>query len=71
MFVSVFLNFLYLLFPLMCYFLYMVYSKAAFQEEKHLFLDLAIFTSYYLCIRFGKLPTTYVFNKHSLVNSFV
>lgn len=61
MFVSVFLNFLYLLFPLMCYFLYMVYSKAAFQEEKHLFLDLAIFTSYYLCIRFGKLPTTYVF----------
>ena len=61
MFVSVFLNFLYLLFPLMCYFLYMVYSKAAFQEEKHLFLDLAIFTSYYLCIRFGKLSTTYVF----------
>ena len=61
MFVSVFLNFLYLLFPLMCYFLYMVYSKAAFQEEKHMFLDLAIFTSYYLCIRFGKLPATYVF----------
>lgn len=61
MFVSVFLNFLYLLFPLMCYFLYMVYSKAVFQEEKHLFLDLAIFSSYYLCIRFGDLPIICIF----------
>lgn len=61
MFVSVFLDFIYLLFPLTCYFLYLVYSKATFEEEKHLFLDLAIFSSYYICSRFGDINGTYAF----------
>lgn len=61
MVVSVFLNFIYLLFPLACYFLYLVYSKVSFEEEKYLFLDLAIFSSYYICNRFGDVSLVYTF----------
>ena len=61
MVVSVFLNFIYLLFPLMCYFFYLVYSKVCFENEKYLFLDLAIFSSYYICVRFGELSSYYAF----------
>ncbi len=61
MFVSVFLDFIYLLSPLMCYFLYLVYSKATFEEERCLFLDLAIFSSYYICSRFGDINGTFAF----------
>ena len=69
MFVSVFLNLIYLLFPLTCYFLYLVYSKATFEEEKHLFLDLAIFSSYYICSRFGSFsgPSAFIINIPLLV----
>lgn len=56
MMTSVFLNLIYLLFPLSCYFLYLVYSKATYEKEKMIFLDLALFSSYYLCSRFGELP---------------
>lgn len=61
MVVSVFLDIIYLLFPLLCYFLYLVYSKVSFEEEKFLFLDLAIFSSYYICSRFGDLSVMYGF----------
>lgn len=61
MVISVFLNIIYLLFPLMCYFLYLVYSKVRFEEEKFLFLDLAIFSSYYICSRFGGIPAMFAF----------
>lgn len=61
MVVSVFLDIIYLLFPLMCYFLYLVYSKVSFEEEKLLFLDLAIFSSYYICSRFGDFSVIYGF----------
>ncbi len=61
MVVSVFLNIIYLVFPLMSYFLYLVYSKVRFEEEKFLFLDLAIFSSYYICSRFGDIPAMYAF----------
>lgn len=50
---SVFLNLMYLFFPLCCYFIYLVYSKAVYDKEKLIFLDLSLFSSYYLCSRFG------------------
>ena len=56
MITSVFLNVIYLLFPLSCYFIYLVYSKATFEKEKMIFFDLALFSSFYLCSRFGKIP---------------
>lgn len=56
MITSVFLNLIYLLFPLSCYFIYLVYSKAIYEKEKMIFFDLALFSSFYLCSRFGKLP---------------
>ena len=56
MITSVFLNLIYLLFPLSCYFIYLVYSKATFEKEKMIFFDLALFSSFYLCSRFGKIP---------------
>lgn len=56
MMTSVFLNLIYILFPLSCYFLYLVYSKVTYEKERMIFLDLALFSSYYFCNRFGKLP---------------
>lgn len=50
---SVFLNLIYLLFPLCCYFIYLVYSKAVYEKERLIFLDLSLFSSYYFCSRFG------------------
>lgn len=61
MFTSVFLSLIYLLFPLSVYFLYMVYSKATYEKERLVFFDLALFTSYYLCSKFGKLSITSAF----------
>lgn len=61
MFVSVFSNVIYLLFPLMCYFIYLIYSKVRFEKEKYLFLDLAIFSSYYICSRFEEIPIMFAF----------
>ncbi len=53
MFTSVFLDLVYLFFPISIYFLYLVYSKATYEKEKTIFLDLALFTSYYLCSKFA------------------
>ncbi len=53
---SIFLSLIYLLFPLCCYFLSLVYSKATYEEEKMIFLDLALFSSYYFCSKFGDFP---------------
>lgn len=55
MITSVFLNLIYLFFPLCCYFIYLVYSKAIYEKEKSIFLDLALFSSFYFCGRFGEL----------------
>lgn len=59
MVVAMFLNCIYLLFPFMCYFIYLVYSKTTFEREKLIFLDLAVFSSYYICSRFGNLSLMY------------
>ena len=52
---SVLLNLIYLFFPLLCYFIYIVYSKATYEKEKMIFFDLALFSSFYFCARFGEL----------------
>lgn len=54
MIISVFLNALYLLFPFFCYFFYIIYSRITFEKEKNLFFDLMLFSSYYICSRFGE-----------------
>lgn len=51
---TVFLNLIYLFFPITCYFIYLVYSKIVDTKEKVLFLDLALFSSYYLCFKYGE-----------------
>ena len=58
---SVFLNIIFLFFPLCCYFMYLVYSKTTYEEEKLIFLDLALFSSFYFCSRFGKISFMFVF----------
>lgn len=62
MITPVFLSLIYLFFPLLCYFLYVFYSKTIYEKEKVVFFDLALFSSYYLCSKFGNL---------SLITSFL
>lgn len=61
MITSVFLNVMCLLFPFCCYFIYLIYSKAVYEKEKLIFLDLALFSSFYLCNRFGNLSPSLCF----------
>ena len=61
MITSVFLNMMCLLFPFCCYFIYLIYSKAIYEKEKLIFLDLALFSSFYLCNRFGVLNSDLCF----------
>lgn len=64
MIASVFLNLINLLFPLACYFLYLVYNKATYEKEKMVFFDLALFSSYYLCSKFDEnvIPAVFLIN---------
>lgn len=62
MMTSVFLSLIYLFFPLLCYFVYVFYSKTIYEKEKVVFFDLTLFSSYYLCSKFGNL---------SLITSFL
>ncbi len=57
---SVALNFILFFFPIMCYFLYMLYSKTKLKEENYLFYDLMTITSCYLVSRFG------ILNKYNI-----
>lgn len=57
---SVTLNFILFFFPIMCYFLYMLYSKTKLKEENYLFYDLMTITSCYLVSRFG------ILNKYNI-----
>lgn len=54
MIVSVFLNSVFIFFPFLCYFIYIVYSKVTYEKERMIFLDLALFSSFYFCIRFNE-----------------
>ena len=51
---SVFLNILYLSFPFFIYIFYIIYNKVTFNKEKDLFFDLSLFSSVYMCIKFGE-----------------
>ena len=57
---SVALNFILFFFPIICYFLYMLYSKTKLKEENYLFYDLMTITSCYLVSRFG------ILNKYNI-----
>ncbi len=50
---SIFINLIYLSFPILCYFLYIIYSKSILKEENNIFFDLAIFMSFYLFSKYG------------------
>ena len=53
LFQIVLLNSIYLIFPLILYLLYQVYSKTLVKEKNELFLDIAIISSFYLIIQYG------------------
>ena len=61
MITSVFLSLIYIIFPVLVYFIYMFYSKTIYEKEKLNFLDLALFTSFYLCTKFGDLKPITMF----------
>lgn len=47
-----FLDFIHLSFPIVLYFLYLVYTRALEDKERKIFLDLALISSVYLCYSF-------------------
>lgn len=59
--IPVFLDLIYISFPILCYFIYVVYNKVKYEREKIIFLDLALLSSYYICTKFGNLNHTNVF----------
>lgn len=57
----IFLDILYLIFPLLLYFIYFIYSNTTFTEEKKIFFDLSIISSLYLFYKFGNINIYTVF----------
>lgn len=47
------LNIIYIVFPLLCYLFYISYNETFSKKDNSIFLELALFTSIYLCIKFG------------------
>ena len=47
------LNCIFILFPLLIYLFYIAYNKNVGRKENDLFLDFALFTSLYLCLKYG------------------
>lgn len=52
LFEVVILNIIYIVFPLTMYLFYLAYKKNTYQEENNLFLDLALISSMYLCLKY-------------------
>lgn len=50
---NVILNIVYLMFPLILYIIYLVYSNSMDKKANNLFLSFLLFTSFYFLIRFG------------------
>ena len=50
---SIILNSILLIFPLLIYLLYQVYSKTLNKEKNELYLDAALVSSFYLIIEYG------------------
>lgn len=54
-------NIIYIIFPILCYLFYVSYNEAFSKKNNYLFLEIALFTSVYLCIEFGH-PYVMLFN---------
>ncbi len=54
-------NIIYIIFPILCYLFYVSYNEAFSKKNNYLFLEIALFTSVYLCIEFGH-PYIMLFN---------
>ncbi len=54
-------NLIFLLFPFVCYLIYLFFCKSTYEREKNIFLDLAIYSSFYLFVRFGNLNLLTIF----------
>ena len=50
---SLILNVIYIVFPLLCYLFYVSYKESFSKKCNHIFLEIALFTSVYLCVKFG------------------
>lgn len=59
-FESLLLNLIYLIFPLVIYILYQVYSKTLSKEKNELYLDIALISSFYLIKQYG------IFNENNI-----
>ena len=59
-FESLLLNIIYLIFPLVIYILYQVYSKTLSKEKNELYLDIALISSFYLIKQYG------IFNENNI-----
>lgn len=51
---NILLSFIYLILPIMIYLLYQVYSKTLSKEKSDLCLDVALVSSFYLLLQFGR-----------------
>lgn len=56
-----FLSLVLILFPLLGYFLYIIYSKSSLKEENEIFFDFSLATSLYLFVRLGTI------NKYTII----
>ena len=50
---TIFLNIIYILFPLLCYLFYIAYQSDCGKDESDLALSIVLFTSLYLCFKVG------------------
>lgn len=51
------LNTLYLVTPLILYLFFVAYNQNIEKKENHLFFQITLFSSFYLCIRFGEISS--------------
>ena len=66
-------NLVLVIFPIMFYFIYVVYSKTLDFKKNNLYLDCALISSYYLFTRFGhlELGIYFIFVDILLVISYI
>ena len=50
---TIIVNIIYIMFPLLCYLFYVSHNKSFSKKSNELFLEIALFTSTYLCIKMG------------------
>jgi len=50
---TIIVNIIYIMFPLLCYLFYVSHNKSFSKKSNELFLEIALFTSTYLCVKMG------------------